>query len=188
MRSALLKRRDLTVFVLLLVVAFAFRFAVARYLPNNQAEDSRVYTQMARNMLEQHVYSHATEPPFQPSIIRLPGYSVFIAALYAVFGHTNDTAVRLSQALLDTFTCALVALIAWYWEPDDKRKHATSIAALALAAVCPFTTIYVATVLSETWASLFAVTLCLLATLALKAPTFKRSLWWWTAHRFHWRA
>jgi hypothetical protein len=78
-------------------------------------------------------------------------------------------------------TCALVALIAWYWEPDAARKRATSIAALALAVLCPFTTIYVATILSETWASLWAVALCLLATLAFRTANFKRSLWRWAA-------
>lgn len=168
-------------FALLILSAFAFRFGVARFLPNNQPEDSRVYSRMARNLLEQHVYSHAETPPYQPSLIRLPGYSLFLAALYSVFGHTNDTSVRVVQALLDTLTCALIALIAWYWEPDAGRKRVTSIAALALAALCPFTTIYVATILSETWASLWAVALCLLATLALRTTNFKRSLWWWTA-------
>lgn len=167
------------IYGLLLLAAFSFRFYVARYLPNDLPEDGRVYAQMARNLLEQHVYSHAAKPPYQPSLIRLPGYSIFLAALYSVFGHTNNTAVRIVQALLDTVTCVLIALVARFWQPDQKRKRASGIAALALAAVCPFTTIYVATVLTETWASLFAVALCLLVTLAFRARDFKRSLCWW---------
>ena len=166
---------------LLLTAAFSFRFTVARFLANDTPGDSRAYTQMARNLLEQHVYSHANAPPYQPSIIRLPGYSIFLASIYSLFGHWNNTAVRIVQAFLDTLTCALVAMIANYWEPVESRKRTASIAALALAAICPFTAIYVATVLTETWASLFAVALCLLATIALRTANFKRSLWWWAA-------
>lgn len=173
------QQRTWIAYALLLLAAFSFRLYVARYLPNDVPEDARVYAQMARNLLEQHVYSHAKTPPYQPSLIRLPGYSIFLAALYSVFGHWNNTAVRIAQALLDTVTCALVAMIAWYWEPDERRKRASSIAALALGAVCPFTTIYVATLLTETWASLFAVALCLLVTIAFRAAGFKRSLCWW---------
>ena len=173
------RQRKWVAYALLLLAAFSFRFTVALALPNDNPEDGRVYSQMARNLLEQHVYSHAKAPPYQPSLIRLPGYSIFVAAIYSACGHGNNTAVRIVHTLLDTLTCALVAMIAYYWEPAAKRKRAASLAALALAAVCPFTTIYVATVLTETWASLFAVGLCLLATMALLARSFKRSLCWW---------
>lgn len=188
------QQRKWIAYTLLLLTAFSFRFTVALSLPNDIPEDARVYAQMARNLLEQHVYSHASVPPYQPSLIRLPGYPIFLAAIYSVFGHWNNTAVRIVQALLDTLTCALVAMIAYYWEPDEQRKGTASLGALALAAVCPFTAIYVATVLTETWASQFAVALCLLATRALAATggaqagapertgaVFKRSLWWWGA-------
>jgi 4-amino-4-deoxy-L-arabinose transferase-like glycosyltransferase len=175
------RQRKWIAYALLLVTAFAFRLYVARFLANDSPGDGKVYAQMARNLLEQHVYSHDTEPPYSPSIIRLPGYPLFLTAIYSVFGHYNNSAVRVVQALLDTLTCVLVALVAYYWEPDEKRKQAASIAALALAAVCPFATIYVGTILTETWACLLAVALCLLATFAFKARTFKQSLWRWGA-------
>jgi len=173
------QQRKWIAYALLLCAAFSFRLWVARKLPNDNPEDGKVYAQLARNLLEQHVYSHASAPPYLPSLIRLPGYSIFLAAIYSICGHGNNTAVRIVQALLDTLTCALIATIACYWEPDQKRKRAASLAALALAVACPFTAIYVATVLTETWASLFAVALCLVATLAFRAPSFKRSLWYW---------
>src|SRR6266498_3900838 len=116
-----------------------------------------VYVQIARNVLEQHVYSHEIKPPYVPSLIRLPGYPLFLAGIYFVFGHGDNTAVRIVQALIDTASCALISLVAYFWEPDEKRKRRTSIAALALAAVCPFTTIYVATILTETLTIFFAV-------------------------------
>jgi hypothetical protein len=176
-----IRRRFLVVCSLLLLVAFAFRLAVARYLPNDDPDDGRIYAQMARNLLEQHVYSHATEAPYAPSLIRLPGYPLFIAAVYAVFGHTNNTAVRITQAVLDTATCVLIALIAFQWEPESRRKRAAAIAALAFIAVCPFSTIYTATILTETPTIFLSAAMCLTATLAFKAVTWKRSVILWTA-------
>ncbi len=172
-------QRNWIAYALLLVTAFSFRFCVARYLANDTPGDGKVYAQMARNLLEQHVYSHDTEPPYSPSLIRLPGYPLFIAAIYSVFGHYNNTAVRIVQALLDTLTCGVVALLAYFWEPDERRKRRASIAAMALAAVCPFTVIYVGTILTETWACLLAVVLCLLTTLAIKASTAKQFFGRW---------
>ncbi|MDQ2920277.1 MAG: glycosyltransferase family 39 protein, partial [Acidobacteriota bacterium] len=175
------RRNGILVYALLLMAAFSFRVAVARLLPNDEPFDGRVYAQIARNVLEQHSYSHATEPPYDPSLIRLPGYPLFIAGVYAVFGHGDDTAVRIVQALLDTATCALIAFIAFLWEPDETLKRRSSIAALALAALCPFTTIYVATILTETPTTFLAVAMCLTATLAFKATRQGNALLLWAA-------
>ena len=175
------RRRKWICYALLLITAFSFRLYVARWLANDSPGDGKVYARMARNLLEQHVYSHDEEQPYSPSLIRLPGYPLFLAAIYSVFGHYNDSAVRIVQALIDTLTCGLVALLAYYWEPDERRKRVTAITAFSLAAVCPFTAIYVGTILTETWASFFAVALCLLATLAFRARNFKQSLWRWAA-------
>jgi hypothetical protein len=173
------QRKKWIVLLTLLLVAAAFRIAVAHWLPNDAPDDGRMYAQIARNVLEQHVYSHETEAPYDPSLIRLPGYPLFLAGIYSIFGHTNNGAVRLIQALIDTGTCALVALLAFYWQPDEKRKRATAIAALALAAVCPFTTIYAATILTEVPTNFLVMAMFLAATLAFRAESWKRSLRWW---------
>jgi len=152
----------------LLVLAGTIRIAVAHYLPNDAPDDGRVYAQIARNVLERHVYSHETEPPYSPSLIRLPGYPLFLAAIYSVFGHGNNGAVRIVQALIDTATCALVALLAFFWQPDERRKFATAIAAFILAALCPFTMIYSATILTEVPTMFLAAAMCLAATLAFR--------------------
>jgi hypothetical protein len=175
------RRNGLLVYALLLIAAFSFRVTVARFLPNDSPDDGKLYAQMARNVLERHVYSHATEPPFDPSLIRLPGYPLFLSGVYSLFGHNDNTSVRIVQALIDTATCALIAVLAFYWEPDENRKRRSSIAALALAAACPFTTIYVATILTETPTMFLAVAMCLTATLALKATSQKTALWLWIA-------
>jgi len=164
---------------LLLLVALGLRLFIALRLPNDEPGDGRVYSQIARNVLEQHVYSHESQPPYVPSIIRLPGYPLFLAAVYALFGHDNDTAVRVVQAVIDTLTCVLIALVALKWSIDEERRHRAAIFGFAMAAVCPFNAIYVATILTETWASFLAVAMVLTATLAFKASVRKKAIFWW---------
>src|SRR5256714_2265938 len=173
-------RKHLWVFAALIILAAGFRVAVAHWLPNDSADDGLGYAQIARNVLEQHVYSHATEAPFEPSYVRLPGYPLFLATIYSVFGHTNNSAVRIVQALIDTGTCALVAWLAFLWQPDERRKIATAIAALALAAVNPFTTIYAATILTEVPATFLIVAACVAATIAFQSDKFERQLRCWS--------
>src|SRR5712671_7684261 len=173
------KRNGLLTFALLLMAAFCFRVSVARLLPNDEPGDGKIYARMARNVLEQHVYSHATEAPFDPSLIRLPGYPLFLATIYSVFGHTNNGAVRIVQALIDTGTCALVAWLAFLWQPDERRKIATAIAALTLAAANPFTTIYAATILTEVPATFLIVAAGVAATIAFQSDKFERQLRSW---------
>ena len=172
-------KRLCAVYGFLLLVALGFRLFVALRLPNDEPDDGRVYAQIALNVLEQHVYSHETEPPYVSSLIRLPGYPFFLAGVYAVFGHGNNTAVRVVQAVIDTLTCVLIALVALEWSIDEERKHRAATVAFALAAVCPFTAIYVATILTEVWASFLAVATVLTATYAFKSATQRRALAWW---------
>src|SRR4029079_629748 len=83
--------------------------------------------------------------------------------------------VRVVQAVLDTITCALIALVVFVWS----RKQRAAIIALALAAICPFTAIYVATILTEVATNFLAVAMVLTATFAFKATTQKRAVVWW---------
>ena len=161
------------IYAVLTVIALGFRLFIAVRLANDEPDDGRVYSQIARNVLEQHVYSHDAQPPYTPSIIRLPGYPLFLVGIYAVFGHGNNTAVRLVQAVLDTITCVLIAWVVFEWT----RKYWAAMIALALAAVCPFTAIYVATILTEVPTNFLAVAMVLTATFAFKSTT--RAFTWW---------
>ncbi|MFN2530752.1 MAG: ArnT family glycosyltransferase [Pyrinomonadaceae bacterium] len=172
-------RRVWIAYALLLLVAFGFRFFIARHYPNDTPDDARVYAQIARNILEQHVYSDSTQSPYDPTYIRTPGYPLLVALIYSVFGHSNNAAVRTVQALIDTVTCALVAVVAFYWQPDQGSRLTTALLAFALAAVNPFTTIYAATILTEIPAIFLTVAMCLAATLAVKASSRTRRLLFW---------
>lgn len=166
------------IYAFLILLALSFRLFVALRLPNDEPDDGRVYSQIARNILEQHVYSIESQAPYTPTLIRLPGYPLFIAAIYSVFGHGNNTAVRVAQAVIDTGTCILIALVAFVWAIAE-RKHRAALIALALAAICPFTTIYVATILTEVPTNFLAVAMVLTATLAFKSATRKRAVIYW---------
>jgi 4-amino-4-deoxy-L-arabinose transferase-like glycosyltransferase len=169
-----------SIYAFLILLALTFRLFLAIRLANDEPDDGRVYSQIARNVLEQHVYSHDTQPPYTPSLIRLPGYPLFLVAIYSIFGHGNNIAVRVIQAVLDTITCALMAWVVFEWT----RKHRAAIIALALAAVCPLTAIYVATILTEVPTNFLAVAMVLTATFAFKSISQKRAFVWWIVTGF----
>ncbi|MFL6214135.1 MAG: ArnT family glycosyltransferase [Blastocatellia bacterium] len=168
--------------LLLTMLALGFRLFIALKLPNDEPDDGRLYARIANNLLDNHVYSIATEAPFEPTYIRLPGYPLFLVLVYKTFGRDNNTAARVIQAVVDTLTCWLVAWLAFVWTPAawqvEKRRRALLIA-LLLMATCPFLAIYAATLLTEIWTAFF-VTLCALAaSLGLRSRSAKRQAVWW---------
>src|ERR1051326_795546 len=176
------QKRLWSLYALLLLLALGFRLFIALRLPNDEPGDAIVYSQLAVNLLEHHGYSHDPQQPYAPSLIRLPGYPLFLAGVYHLFGHGNKTAVRVAQAVMDTLTCVLIALIAFQWAVDPGRKHRAALIAFALAAACPFTAIYVATLLTEVPTDFLAVAMVLTVTFAFKAMdngVRKRALGWW---------
>ncbi|HET6978239.1 MAG TPA: glycosyltransferase family 39 protein [Pyrinomonadaceae bacterium] len=168
----------------LIILALGFRLFVALRIPNDEPDDGRVYSQIARNVIEQHVYSHDTQAPYASSLIRLPGYPFFLIGIYKIFGVGNNTAVRVVHAVIDTATCVLIALVAFEWAVAEERRHRAALIALGLAAVCPFTAIYVATILTEVMTNFLAVAMVLATTFAFKATVRKRALVWWIAAGF----
>jgi hypothetical protein len=177
----------------LLLVALAFRLALAIGMPNDEPDDARFYTLLARNLLIHGVYSGSPTPPLAPTYVRVPGYPLFIAGIYRVFGVDNDTAVRMVQVVIETATCWSVACLALVLVPSawpQKRRCRVQCAALGLAAVCPFTAIYVTTVLTEVLAIALGTTIAWFAMRALREDTSDghrqagggRGAWaWWFA-------
>ncbi|HEY0429674.1 MAG TPA: glycosyltransferase family 39 protein [Pyrinomonadaceae bacterium] len=167
------------VFIVLIISAtLAAHIAFAVCLASDESNDGKLYSQIAVNVLEQKIYAIEAQPPYHPTLIRLPGYPLFLAAVYAVFGHGNDTAVRVVQAVFDTLTCLLVAFLTWSWTGEKYRKRAARFA-FFLAALCPFTAIYAATLLTETLTTFLFAAITLAATFAFKTKTNKSKLVWW---------
>lgn len=140
------------------LAAIALRLYFVLELPFTSAGDSPLYEALARNWLNHGIYGIAAGEKLTPVDIRAPGYPAFLAAIYALFGRGNF-AVMLAQAAVDVLTCLLVAALAALLAPRESRRR-VALAALWLAALCPFTANYTAVVLSETLA-VFLTTLAL---------------------------
>jgi hypothetical protein len=115
--------------------------------------DPLIYGDIAKNWLQHHVYGLTTDDGIHPSLIRLPGYPLFLAVCFKLFGMEHYHAVMFAQTGIDLGTCVLIAaLVRRIWS----RRGA--MVALWLAAVCPFTANYAATPLAENL-SIFCVAL-----------------------------
>lgn len=125
--------------------------------------DSLIYADIARNWLHRGIYGLTDGATVAPTLIRLPGYPAFLAAIFALFGDRNFVAVMLTQLAIDLLTCWAIATLAAELVRDPKRE-VVRFSAFALAVLCPFTANYVALPLTETlsiataaWSLLFAV-------------------------------
>jgi 4-amino-4-deoxy-L-arabinose transferase-like glycosyltransferase len=128
--------------------------------------DSLMYGDIAKNLLRHGIYGFSqgsTRPDrfaISPTLIRLPGYPLFLAGCFRLFGMEHYNAVLYTQAIVDLITCCLVSALV-------RRifSKGAALVVLWLAALCPFTASYVAIALCET---------LVLATIALAFYGFAR--------------
>jgi len=115
------------------------------------AGDSLFYGDIAKNLVRHRVYGFTEPGPtpgsimIRPTLIRLPGYPLFLAACFRLFGMEHYRAVLYVQLAADLLTCWLAAALA-----GRLFGPRAALAVLWLAALCPFTANYVATPLTET--------------------------------------
>ena len=126
--------------------ALALRLFFVWRFPNEFA-DSLVYEELARNWLDHRVYGVFLDGTLTPILIRVPGYPAFLAVVYLFLGRSLD-AVMLAQIVLDLGTCFLTAMLAASLVPETLRRH-VFLAALWLAATCPFVAMYTAVPMTE---------------------------------------
>jgi hypothetical protein len=108
--------------------------------------DTLIYGNIARNWLQHGVYGFTqTTRGITPTLIRLPGYPLFLAACFSIFGLDHYIAVMYVQCVIDLLTCVLVAALARHLFGPR-----AAMAALWLGALCPFTAAYAAAPLTET--------------------------------------
>lgn len=154
-----------------LVAGLSLRlFFVLKYPANSG--DAVLYEQMATNWLKHHVYAMDVYGQITPVDLRMPGYPAFLAVIYAITGQTGAAArlwVMLAQAVVDLFTCVLIAALGatLFLMVNERNSPRRVNAALWLSALCPFTANYTAVPLTEVFATLFTAAallpLCLLA-------------------------
>jgi hypothetical protein len=134
--------------------------------------DTVLYEQMASNWLLHHVYAMDVGGQITPVDLRMPGYPIFLAVVYAITGKTGDAAhiwLMVAQVVVDLFSCVLIAALATILAlmvSEQAPARRVFVAAIWLAALCPFTANYTAVTLTEVFAIFFTAAallpLCLL--------------------------
>jgi len=119
--------------------------------------DTLLYGDMAHNLLVHHVFGFTEDTGIQPTLIRLPGYPLFMAACFVLFGTANYVAVLWTQVTLDLIACALLGVLA-----GRLLGSRAALATVWLASLCPFTAHYSAIALAES-CCLFAAVLAFFA-------------------------
>ncbi len=123
--------------------------------------DTLLYGDIAKNLLLRGSYGFSAGSSVEPTLIRLPGYPLFLAACFRLFGIDNYGAACWIQIALELAGCLLLADVARRIAPKEIGRSAAR-ATLWLAALCPFTAIYAATPLTEAL-TLFAIAVALWA-------------------------
>ena len=136
--------------------------------------DTLVYGDIAKNLLQHGHYALTLgSGEVFPTLIRLPGYPLFLAVCFRLFGMENYGAVAWVQIALELGGCLLLADFARLIAPPAS-KTAAAQATLWLAALCPFTAVYAATPLTE-GPTLFVLALALCAAARFQSRGLKAS-------------
>jgi hypothetical protein len=124
--------------------------------------DPLIYGGLAKNMLLHGQYAITDgSGVLHSTLIRLPGYPLFLAVCFKLFGMENYDAVAYVQIAMELAGCLLLAGFAGEIAPVGMKRSA-AVATVWLAAVCPFTASYAVAPLTET-PTLFAIALALWA-------------------------
>ena len=127
-----------------LIGGLVLRLWMWRAFPQGQG-DALIYGNFAKNLLLHGQFAITDgSGVIHSSLIRLPGYPLFLAACFAVFGVDQYTGVGYLQIFLELGACVLLA--------DFVRRISTPRAglnALWLATMCPFTAVYASAPLTE---------------------------------------
>jgi 4-amino-4-deoxy-L-arabinose transferase-like glycosyltransferase len=136
--------------------------------------DTLLYGDIAKNWVQHGVYGYVeTAAGPRPTLIRLPGYPLFLAACFALFGPDQYIAVIRLQCVIDLLTCLLITALA-----GTLFGRRAAMAALWLSALCPFTATYAANPLTETLTlATIALTFSALHRWRTAGLSFNRWLW-----------
>ncbi len=139
--------------------------------------DTKVYGGLAKNLLLHGAYSIERDSGLlMPTLIRLPGYPLFLAVSFKLFGMDRYAPVIYAQIALDLVACLLLADFVRRIAPAGIANRA-AMATLWLATLCPFTADYSTAALTETL-TLFAMALAMWAMARFREkPGWAYGLW-----------
>jgi 4-amino-4-deoxy-L-arabinose transferase-like glycosyltransferase len=139
------------------------------------AVDSLIYGDIAKCLINNHMFGLEKVSGWEPTLMRLPGYPFFLAFTFLIFGQDHYFGAMLFQLFFDVLTCFLVADIA-------RRVLCARAArtAFVLAAFCPFLINYAATALTECLEVFFIAAAVDCAIIAWDSELDARKLRWWT--------
>jgi 4-amino-4-deoxy-L-arabinose transferase-like glycosyltransferase len=136
--------------------------------------DTLIYGNIARNWMQHGVYSFSAPPSVPvPTLIRLPGYPLFLMACFRIFGVEHYNAVMYVQCAIDLCTCVLIAALA-----GKLFGRRAAMAALWLSVLCPFTGIYTAAPLTEVL-TLFCIALTFYGLERWRGAGVRVNRWLW---------
>jgi multisubunit Na+/H+ antiporter MnhB subunit len=148
---------------LALACGAALRLWMMRAIPQVEG-DTLLYGNLAKSLLLHGRFAITDgSGVLHETLIRLPGYPLFLAACFKLFGVDNYNAVILVQIAMELVGCLLLAGFAERVAGEGNRNRggrAAAQATLWLAALCPFTASYAVAPMTET-ATLFAIALAL---------------------------
>ncbi len=122
--------------------------------------DALIYGGIAKNLLLSGRYALTVGTgETYPTLIRLPGYPLFLAMCFKLFGMENYAAAAWVQIVLELIGCLLLADFARRVAPARLSRGA-AYSTLWLALLCPFTAVYAANPLTE-GPTLFAIALAM---------------------------
>jgi hypothetical protein len=146
---------------LALAAGAALRVWMLKAIPQVSG-DTLIYGGLAKNMLLHGQYAITDgSGVLHSTLIRLPGYPLFLALCFRLFGMENYGAVAYVQIAMELAGSLLLAGFARQIAPAEVKRGA-ALATLCLAALCPFTASYAVAPLTET-PTLFAIALALWA-------------------------
>src|SRR5947209_1846624 len=142
------------------------------------AGDALVYGGIAKNLILHGIYGFNQDVSpsgvhILPTLIRLPGYPLFLGACFRVFGMEHYRAAIYLQVLADLWTCLLAAGLA-------RRLFGNRawLSVLWAAAICPFSANYAAIPITETLV-LWTIALAFYATRRWQESGAGQNRWTW---------
>ena len=138
--------------------------------------DSLIYGELAKSLLGGHYSRMLAGSLPSPTMIRLPGYPIYLALCFKLFGIDNYFAPVLIQIILELLGCILLADFTARIAPARLATGARHVT-LWIAVLCPFTASYAVAPLAESL-TLFMLALAMWAMARfIHEPRWSSAFW-----------